>query len=286
MSPYIEVVIPTRNRSDLVVKKVLSLLEHPRVGEVIVVADGCTDDTVERLRGLDTDRVVVVPLAEHSGLPAARNAGIRRTCREWVLLTDDDDVLSDNFIDECLEVASAAQADVVGAPWLHLGAGEDVRGALARTPRRGPGPEIDRPSTFPASRWHTNIWFTPNMLISRRAAGLFFDESYRGNFYREDSDFIVRVARAGMNTVVAGNAYTYSDDRRAGGGIRRDTLNLRLRYEYWAVRNTVRFLLRHGTWLSKEGYGWPHALFMQFAIKRAGLLLGGRVGTLLGRSDL
>lgn len=276
-SSTVDVIIPTRNRAQLIVGKVSNLLRDEHVSRIIVVTDGCEDDTVSRLESLREERVEIVALEKNLGLPAARNAGIERARSEWILLTDDDDFLSDNFLCELLEVASLAHADVIGAPWIHLRPAEDIANALARTPKHGNGPKIDRPSRIPESRWQPNIWFTPNMVVSRKAALLKFDVSYRGNFYREDSDFIVRAARAGFKPVVAGDAYSYTGSARVGGGIKRDTIRLRLRYEYWALRNTLQFFLRHGSWIYGQGFGNPVVLTVRFLGLRIWFVVGGRL---------
>lgn len=86
----ISVVIPTYNRAQLVSRAVKSALEQSlRPCEVIVVDDGSTDQTVSNLvRAFAGIKLVQ---QEHSGVSAARNAGIGQACGEWIAFLDSDD---------------------------------------------------------------------------------------------------------------------------------------------------------------------------------------------------
>jgi len=92
MQPLVTVVIPTRNRSALLTRLLVSLqhMEYPR-WEAIVVDDGSTDGTA-----------AAVERFQESGLPlhyryqpwqrmgVARNLGIAAACGDIVAFTDDD----------------------------------------------------------------------------------------------------------------------------------------------------------------------------------------------------
>jgi len=58
--------------------------------EVVVVNDGSTDDTVQRIRELGDPRVSVVE-GGGNGVAAARNLGIRHARGQWIAFKDDDD---------------------------------------------------------------------------------------------------------------------------------------------------------------------------------------------------
>ncbi len=86
----ISVVIPTYNRAQRVSRAVKSALEQSCPPcEIIVVDDGSTDQTVPHLsRSFAGIRLVQ---QEHSGVSAARNAGIGQARGEWVAFLDSDD---------------------------------------------------------------------------------------------------------------------------------------------------------------------------------------------------
>lgn len=90
--PTVSVVIPTRNRPELVCQAVRSVLAQTYSDfEVVVVVDGPDPATVDALNGLGDPRVRVVALAENVGGAEARNVGARDARGGWIALLDDDD---------------------------------------------------------------------------------------------------------------------------------------------------------------------------------------------------
>ncbi len=87
----ISVIIPTYNRAEMVVQAVESVLTQTLVPqEVIVIDDGSTDDTLEKLAIFQND--IRVFHQEQRGVSAARNLGIRRASGEWLAFLDSDDL--------------------------------------------------------------------------------------------------------------------------------------------------------------------------------------------------
>lgn len=116
-SPEVSVVIPTRNRWQLLSRTALrsALAQEAVEHEVVVVDDGSTDETTERLAELAEPRLRVVRLEERRGVATARNAGIAVARGEWVAFLDDDDLWSPLKLRTQLDVASAAHAAFVYA---------------------------------------------------------------------------------------------------------------------------------------------------------------------------
>jgi glycosyltransferase involved in cell wall biosynthesis len=93
--PAVTVVIPTRNRRDLLEEAVASALEQGGVDvEVVVVDDGSTDGTQRWLDGLANPRVRHLRLDPARERTAARNAGLACAVTPYVLFLDDDDLLA------------------------------------------------------------------------------------------------------------------------------------------------------------------------------------------------
>jgi glycosyltransferase involved in cell wall biosynthesis len=89
--PQISVVIPTYNYGRFVTSAVESALAQTYADrEVIVVDDGSTDDTRQRLAPF-LDRIRYI-YQDNGGLSAARNTAIRAAAGAWIALLDADDV--------------------------------------------------------------------------------------------------------------------------------------------------------------------------------------------------
>ena len=86
----IAVVIPTYQRAQVVERAIASVRRQSRpADEIVVVDDGSTDGTAERLRESFPD--VTVLTQENLGVSAARNHGIRKSVSDWIAFLDSDD---------------------------------------------------------------------------------------------------------------------------------------------------------------------------------------------------
>lgn len=89
----VSVIIPTHNRSSLLVRAITSCLSQgPACGEVIVVDDHSSDDTAQVVQSMSDTRVRYVS-SPTRGAPAARNVGLRASRFDLIKFLDDDDYL-------------------------------------------------------------------------------------------------------------------------------------------------------------------------------------------------
>ena len=112
----VSVVIPAYNYGRFVTEAVECALNQTwRPLEVIVVDDGSTDDTRQRLTPF-LDRIRYF-YQDNKGLSAARNTGIRHARGEWVALLDADDLWHPRKTEVQLGVAGIdASVGLVGSP--------------------------------------------------------------------------------------------------------------------------------------------------------------------------
>lgn len=88
----VSVVIPTRNRPEMLMRAVRSALNQTyQEIEVIVVIDGPDANTVKTLEEETDRRVKFISLEASVGGGEARNTGVRASTGEWIALLDDDD---------------------------------------------------------------------------------------------------------------------------------------------------------------------------------------------------
>lgn len=104
--PNISVIIPTYNRSILVVNAIESVLQQTyRDYELIVIDDGSTDDTRDRLRPY-MERIRYV-YQSNRGASAAQNAGIGVARGKWIAILASDDEWHPNKLQRQVEVLDA-----------------------------------------------------------------------------------------------------------------------------------------------------------------------------------
>jgi len=110
---FVTVIIPSMNRQ----KSLMELLGRLRGQnydnfEIIVVEHSQDDEIVSRIEALKDDRIKVITGAP-TGLPAARNIGVRASSGDVLLFIDDDDLpINDNWI--ASHVANYADPNCMG----------------------------------------------------------------------------------------------------------------------------------------------------------------------------
>jgi glycosyltransferase involved in cell wall biosynthesis len=106
----VAVVVPTRNRVDVLAFSVHAVLAQQGLDmELIVVDEGSSDGTRAYLASLG-DRVTVVRHDEPRGAAGARNAGISVAGAEYVAFCDDDDLWAPTKLAAQLEALAATDA--------------------------------------------------------------------------------------------------------------------------------------------------------------------------------
>lgn len=114
----VSVIIPAFNYGAFVSDAVESALAQTRPPlEIIVVDDGSTDDTPQRLARYIRDGRIRYIRQVNRGLPSARNSGIRYARGEWVAFLDADDLWHRRLLELYVSAAQRhPDASVVGSP--------------------------------------------------------------------------------------------------------------------------------------------------------------------------
>jgi len=108
--PLVSAVIPTRNRPQLILRSVGSVLRQTYTNiEVVVVIDGSDPATEESLATVKDARLRVIALEESVGGSEARNWGVRESSGKWIALLDDDDEWREDKIERQVGIAEAAE---------------------------------------------------------------------------------------------------------------------------------------------------------------------------------
>lgn len=92
IKPEVSVIIPTHNRSSLVLRSVNSALKQTLQNiEVIVAIDGDEPETREALLENQDQRLKILELSQNKGASSARNQGVINARSNWIAFLDDDD---------------------------------------------------------------------------------------------------------------------------------------------------------------------------------------------------
>ena len=188
----ISIIIPTYNHCDDFLKPCLqSVIKHTDLSdaEVIVVANGCTDDTKEYVESLGSP-FRLIWIDEPSGYTKATNEGIKAATGEYVVLLNNDTIL--------LEQPKNHWINVLKEPFEN----EDRIGIT--------GP---LPNWCPWARRHFIIFFC--VMIKRKSFDEFglLDEVFSPGF-GEDTDFCIKMQDAGYK--IKGVGDQYGSEKTAG----------------------------------------------------------------------
>ena len=118
-APVASIVIPTRNRCELLAKCIRSALAQSVSVEVIVMDDGSTDGTVEMVRR-EFPMIRVYTLGDRKGPCFQRNRGIEMAATEFVFPIDDDSVFSTPYVvEQTLHEFDHPRVAAVAIPFLN-----------------------------------------------------------------------------------------------------------------------------------------------------------------------
>lgn len=116
-SPLVSVVVPTYNQPALLLETLETVFAQTLTDyEVVVVNDGSTDDTADRLRRLgERVRVIEQP---NSGIGAARNRGIAEARGKYVAMLDHDDLWRpEKLATQVAYFEAHPECSIVSVPW-------------------------------------------------------------------------------------------------------------------------------------------------------------------------
>jgi glycosyltransferase involved in cell wall biosynthesis len=185
-APLVSVVIATYNRSEVLRHAVRSALwqTYPSL-EVLVVGDGCTDDSQQVVAELGDERVRWIGLPENSGNQATpNNEGIRRARGAYVAYLGHDDVWLPDHLARLVPAMNRARAEagatiteIVGPP------GSNIRSLTGHEPN----PALRPPSSL-AHKRETGLelggWRPPEEIVAAP------DRDFVGRLYRASGRFV------------------------------------------------------------------------------------------------
>ncbi len=93
------IVIPLYNK-EFSITQTISLVLNQTISdfEIIVVNDGSTDKSIDKVKQIKDERIKIIH-QENSGVSAARNKGIENAKNEWIVFLDADDWWIENHLE-------------------------------------------------------------------------------------------------------------------------------------------------------------------------------------------
>jgi glycosyltransferase involved in cell wall biosynthesis len=195
-TPLVTVVVPTHDRSGLLLQTLRSVLWQRDVDlEVLVVDDGSTDDTATVVAALDDPRVRLLRHATPQGVSAARNRGVAAAAGRWLAFCDDDDLWAPDKLARQLAAATTTGRAWVYVGELHIDLGRQVVGGEPPLPPERLLARLPRANVVPGG--------CSGVLLRRDA--LCGEELFDGRRYHHfaDWDLWLRLARHGPPAWVA-----------------------------------------------------------------------------------
>lgn len=239
------VIVPCCNQREFTRLCVAALARQTRPPwELVAIDNGSTDGTAADLAEIQASAafpITILTNRENRGFPAACNQGLQAARGEYLVLLNNDAVVTDAWLDQLIALAeSDPQIGMTGPVSNNVSPAQRV----ANVPYR----DLEGMQQF-AARWraeHRGQWRTVEtlsgfcLLIKRRVleavGGL--DERF-GLGYYDDDDLALRVRRAGFTLAVACDLFVHHFGSRtfAGLGIATEPL---------LAANRARFLAKWG----------------------------------------
>lgn len=123
-SSDIEAVITSYNQGNMILEAVQSLSNQTALpGRIIIVDDGSTDKfSLNVLKNIEKEANSRVPIKVHyqnnGGVSCARNAGIKQTQSEFVLILDGDDKIEPQYIENVRKLLHENPSMVAASSWM------------------------------------------------------------------------------------------------------------------------------------------------------------------------
>jgi len=262
----VSIIIPTYNRLGTLRRVLPTYLNQEGVLEVIVVDDHGTDGTERFIKQLMTSepKLKYWKNDRNLGAPGTRNMGVSLAAGRYIFFGEDDLYLKHSHIETLLRALLKTQSDIIGGRLIYLLPDESETQAKDRT-EKYKGPLIT--NRLFLGHWekdmseNVEVIFLHACALMRRQVfdHVRYDTAYKGNSYREETDFYVQAGKHGCRICFCPRALAFHlhTERRHGGGQWSQGI---LRYKYWSLRNCWRFLQKHYPYV-KEKLDFQDSMF-------------------------
>lgn len=264
-------IVPTKDRLPYLRQAIPMFLGHAEVKEIVIVVDGCSDETLEYVKEISSadDRIRYFDNVQNKGLPYSRNKGIELASCEYAFTGEDDLELSSGFFATLFAHLRQTNADIISGRNIFRLEKESKADAITRSDRmtgasiiKGmAGVRVDAASPSDIIQ---PLLPAPMLARTDVFRKIRFDPEYRGNAWREESDFQLSARESGFRLAYCPHAISFNviieNDR---GGVHSSG---RVRRLWWIIKNNWRFINKHAETVAQEfGITNRAAYIMRFA---------------------
>ena len=211
-SPRISVIIPTFNWSSVLAVALEAVrLQTLQDFEVIVVGDGCTDDSESVVASFGDRRFHWINLERNHGSQwAANNRGLEQARAPYVAYLGHDDIWWPTHLQKAVDALDGGADFVTGLALFYGPPGSGVRGASGCLPNGSYGAQLFLPPSAIAHR---------RDIVERCGPW----RSMRESRYSVDNDFVIRIHQTGARMVSTGELTVF----KLSAGWRRGSYRIR-----------------------------------------------------------
>jgi GT2 family glycosyltransferase len=210
--PKVSIIVVSFNNLEylrLCIESIFEYSNYPNV-EVIVVDNGSADGSAEYLKGKKEEgRLEAILNPQNLGFAKANNQGIEISSGEYIILLNDDTVVTQDWISGLIKYLSLSGIGMVGPVTNEIGNEAKIKIAYSSL-------EEMRKWAMEYTRAHKGKYFEAKMLALFSIAfkkslldkvGL-LDERFEVGMF-EDDDFSLRVKNAGYKTICAEDIFVH-----------------------------------------------------------------------------
>jgi glycosyltransferase involved in cell wall biosynthesis len=209
-TPDVSVLVPSFNHGRFIEEAVASALSSAVARtEVVIVDDGSTDDTRERIRKFSSDERVRIIEQENQGAHAALNRALENARGEFLFILDSDDAFPPGRIPRLVEELESNPGAAVAASWIEIidenGHAVGVKEGWRNLPPWPPptdGPRLSDLEDPVLALLETNYVSTTSNFVFRRSLVKAHGLRFQNLRYTHDWDFLLSACHHGVLRLV------------------------------------------------------------------------------------
>lgn len=267
----VSIIIPTYNRGHLLKRTIPTYLQD-NVGEIILIDDMSTDNTEKIINELKSEinEIKYIKLTKKCLQVGAKNRGISEAKFEYVYFGDDDSILSQGSIKKLLKVISNDENLIVGAKALYMEKEKDIYNIEEYIQKKNKitnditkiidlkrmNIDFSYSTKFPIELPFVQACFLAKL---SKIKNIKYDINYKGNCYREETDFLLCCRKKGMKIYYCSDAIQINYPRSLSSGGAHQVG--KIKWYYWTIKNNLYFLKKNINYLKKE-YGVTRNIYI------------------------